>query len=429
MKGSWWLFLFFLFNIYSIGSFCRFILSWFRLLIEFEGVMVKCKVVFNGVHLAGHLGGYTRFSVDLTPRLRFPREEESGDESEKDPASNVNTLIVTVDGEEDPSIPPFGTTCRLVTGIVHWHGHNHHPSFVASINLIHCCLIQFFPKSDSSIDVFPGNVVDFLPFSGIYREASLLTARSDVMVAGLSCSLALNSAQPCQKECSTHTTACYPTAVVNAVVNVSLCSACDDATSLIVEISAAPLEGPILLHKEVKVSDIVLLEEDKQTDMVSDRQLLPRRGQIRLAWTVEEASASIPLWDVDQPSFTFFSVSIITSAKQRQCIHSSRIGLREQRWENGRLYLNSKPIRIFGLNRHQVGAFVFWYHDHRNYMLNHSIFPYIHVACCFRRNADVSFHWSCGTTPHSSTGCGDPQKWIRCYIILACHDPLSSVLI
>lgn len=47
-----------------------------RTLLEFEGVMQKAMVYLNGEFLGGHSYGYTGFTVDLTPYLRYDEENE-----------------------------------------------------------------------------------------------------------------------------------------------------------------------------------------------------------------------------------------------------------------------------------------------------------------------------------------------------------------
>lgn len=79
------------------------------LFLDFDGVMLAATVYLNGALMLEHLGGFSPFSVDLTPGL----------------VSGVNTLTVYVDSRERADVPPFG------------------------------------------------HLVDYLTFGGIYREVSL----------------------------------------------------------------------------------------------------------------------------------------------------------------------------------------------------------------------------------------------------------------
>ncbi|NLG80953.1 MAG: glycoside hydrolase family 2 protein [Bacilli bacterium] len=64
-----------------------------QLLLKFDGVMSYCEVYLNGTFISKHYGGYTPFSVDITPYFRFGED---------------NHLIVKVDSNERNDIPPFG---------------------------------------------------------------------------------------------------------------------------------------------------------------------------------------------------------------------------------------------------------------------------------------------------------------------------------
>jgi len=64
-----------------------------QVLIEFQGVMTVADVYLNGHLLGHHEGGYTPFSIDLTPALQFGTE---------------NVLAVRVDSREQKQVPPEG---------------------------------------------------------------------------------------------------------------------------------------------------------------------------------------------------------------------------------------------------------------------------------------------------------------------------------
>src|SRR5690606_5955887 len=67
--------------------------------IVFDGVMANCKVSLNGNETQSHRDGYTPFEVRLTGKLQ--------------PGENV--LTVTIDGSENPEIPPFGGQIDYLT--------------------------------------------------------------------------------------------------------------------------------------------------------------------------------------------------------------------------------------------------------------------------------------------------------------------------
>jgi beta-galactosidase len=64
-----------------------------EVLVEFQGVMTVADVYLNGHLLGHHEGGYTPFTVDLTPALRYDVE---------------NVLAVRVDSREQKQVPPEG---------------------------------------------------------------------------------------------------------------------------------------------------------------------------------------------------------------------------------------------------------------------------------------------------------------------------------
>ena len=64
-----------------------------QVLIDFQGVMTVADVYLNGRLLGHHEGGYTPFTIDLTPALQFGAE---------------NVLAVRVDSREQKQVPPEG---------------------------------------------------------------------------------------------------------------------------------------------------------------------------------------------------------------------------------------------------------------------------------------------------------------------------------
>lgn len=68
--------------------------------ITFEGVAHIARVYMQGERVGEHKGGYTAFTLDLAPYLKFGEE---------------NTLIVEVDSRECNNIPPFGKVIDYMT--------------------------------------------------------------------------------------------------------------------------------------------------------------------------------------------------------------------------------------------------------------------------------------------------------------------------
>ena len=71
-----------------------------RVFVDFDGVMTAAKVTINGRPFPEYRGGYTPFSFELTPHLKYGAD---------------NLLAVTVDSMERPDIPPFGGSVDYLT--------------------------------------------------------------------------------------------------------------------------------------------------------------------------------------------------------------------------------------------------------------------------------------------------------------------------
>jgi beta-galactosidase len=70
-----------------------------EVIVHFEGAMANAVVRLNGEVVVAHADGYTPFEAHLTGRLR----------------PGANQLLVTVDGTENPDIPPFGGVIDYLT--------------------------------------------------------------------------------------------------------------------------------------------------------------------------------------------------------------------------------------------------------------------------------------------------------------------------
>jgi len=68
--------------------------------LTFEGAAHAAEVYFNGELITTHYGGYTAFTVDLAPYIRFGKE---------------NILVVKLDSRESLNIPPFGYVIDFLT--------------------------------------------------------------------------------------------------------------------------------------------------------------------------------------------------------------------------------------------------------------------------------------------------------------------------
>jgi beta-galactosidase len=71
-----------------------------RVFVDFEGVMTASTVWLNGLRLGEYKGGFTPFSFELTSHIYLDRD---------------NVLVVEVDSNERPDIPPFGHEVDYLT--------------------------------------------------------------------------------------------------------------------------------------------------------------------------------------------------------------------------------------------------------------------------------------------------------------------------
>ena len=217
------------------------------LLLEFEGVMLACEVWCNGIPVGGHEGGFTPFQVDLTKAVK-PGEE--------------NILIVKVDSTERKDIPPFG------------------------------------------------NVVDYLTYGGIYREA-WLTAADPVHLSRLF----LDCPEPLEEE-KTLRCSCEITArqACKAMVKVTLYSPQGDRVG--------------------EKTEEVALQQGKGKYLVTLSDL-----------------KGIELWEPDTPALYTAEAEVAVSKERDIC--RERFGFRLACFTTEGFFLNGRKMKLIGLNRHQ----------------------------------------------------------------------------
>ena len=75
-----------------------------RIFLHFEGVNQVADVFVNNAFVGSHSGGYTAFTMDITPFVKFG-------------AANANVVAVQVDNSHNPFIPPLSVGFALYGGI------------------------------------------------------------------------------------------------------------------------------------------------------------------------------------------------------------------------------------------------------------------------------------------------------------------------
>ncbi len=220
-----------------------------RVFLRFEGVMAAAEVYCNDEPAGSHKGGYTPFTVELTEHIRFGEE---------------NTLRVRVDSRERPDIPPCG------------------------------------------------NVVDYLTYGGIYREASLICTERDC-IRGL---------------------------------------------------RVSPRHAPDGSERV----DVRVILNDPLTENARLRLRLEGCGEVRTAQTELAAGTaeaelsfadaeSLRHWSPEDPALYTVTAEL---ERERETVDalSARFGMRFARFEPDGFTLNGRKIKLHGLNRHQSFPYV-----------------------------------------------------------------------
>ena len=196
----------------------------------FDGFMLKAKLYLNGEFLGEHISGYVKVELDVTKHIK----------------QKGNKLIVVLDSKEDKLIPPFGYA------------------------------------------------VDYLTFSGIYREVSL----------------------------EVHPKTYLENIFVKSDISGN------------VEVEYNKVGGDAKIHHE----------------LIFDNQIVAKSEQ-------DKFNISNPkLWDLDNPNlYTLVTTVESTNGKET---YQTKFGFRKTEFKINGFYLNGKRIKLVGLNRHQGYPFV-----------------------------------------------------------------------
>lgn len=198
-------------------------------LLRFEAFMLQADIYLNDQFLGHFVSGYLPVEIDVSQYIK----------------QKGNRLLVILDSREDERIPPFGFA------------------------------------------------VDYLTFSGIYREVYLVTLPK------------------------THIKNLY---------------------------AYGDMNGNTYIHYE-KVGD---------EDISFAYQILDKEGNIIAEPPQNEFKLDNPhLWDIDDPYL--YTVKVIASNGE---VYETKLGYRDAIFTNEGFYLNNKPLKLRGLNRHQSYAYV-----------------------------------------------------------------------
>jgi len=220
----------------------------------FGGVMAYAKVYVNGIFLASHKGGYTPFKVDITDAAVYGAQ---------------NIITVYVDSRERDEIPPFGF------------------------------------------------VIDYLTYSGIYREVSL-EYTENVFI----------------ENCLVK-----PTCILEQEKQIDL---------------DIYLDSRLKHEQDIQIA-ISLLKNDHV-------RLLAKRD-IRISdetyqkISIKQSVKDVLLWDIKAPELYRLKLVLLKDGFPID-EKTYRFGFREAYFAPDGFYLNGKRIKLRGLNRHQSYPYV-----------------------------------------------------------------------
>ena len=220
-----------------------------NLFLEFKGVMNKAIIYLNHKQIYTNEGGYNPFTIEINQHALL----------------GVNKLLVIVDSNEIKNIPPFG------------------------------------------------GLVDYLPFSGIYREVFLLEKPKSYIKH---LQIATDEANVMDQS--------------EMILQFKLIA--NDDKDYLVRIKLIDENNIVILEKEF--SEVLQSEGFFQT-IVKD----------------------IKRWDIDNPQLYNLSVSLV---KDNEIIDTvtERFGFRTVLFTENGFLLNNKKIKLMGLNRHQSYPYV-----------------------------------------------------------------------
>ena len=196
----------------------------------FDGYMLKARIYLNGQDLGEHLSGWIKVELDVSNVVK----------------QKGNRLVVILDSKEDNQVPPFGYA------------------------------------------------VDYLTFSGIYREVSL-------------------------------------------------------------EVHPKTYLENIFVKSDIKGN--VKIEYDKVGGGAKVSHKLLFNNEVVWESEIDEFKIDNPkLWDINEPNL--YTLVTTISSKDGQEEYRTRFGFRSAAFKQDGFYLNGKKIKLVGLNRHQGYPFV-----------------------------------------------------------------------
>ncbi len=259
-----------------------------RVLLHFEGVMTAAEVHVNGRHAGSHKGGYTPFHLDITDLVRLGGE---------------NLLAVRVDSTERPDMPPFG------------------------------------------------NVVDYLPYGGIYREVRIECV--DALSLG---GMHVRTQRVFDGEWQIHADLYWENATGMAVpVRLHLAAIHAGAPAAAMEkVLMVPAEPFSRSTQVLSVRDVRLWDVD-MPNLYELRVRVQHAGAAEAAETagtlIPEDGAPVPAPRVHGGPTTPPGTAVLLPEWLEDRVQ--RFGFREAEFKPDGFFLNGRRLPLRGLNRHQ----------------------------------------------------------------------------
>lgn len=327
-----------------------------RVLITFEGVAHVARVFIGDQFVGEHQGGYTAFTLDLSPYLHWGYE---------------NNLIVEVDSRESNNIPPFGKVIDYMT-----YGGIYRDVYLEIKELTYIQDVFVKTKEKTIIEEIEVEKVVIVPFEEVEKNqeeaATEETATEETATEEATEEIATKDVVTEEE-----TTEEVAADIEVSDTEVSDTEATEEETTEEIAAEGVATEEPqgvptIVIEKiqkeRIEKRIIVELEVDGFQEDIETTYFLRMKGE--QAWSmlnVEILSGEkhsmlhvieeIEKWEIDSPILYEMKVELKLDNK----IVDEKVvtfGFRTCEFKKDGFYLNDKKIKLMGLNRHQSYPYV-----------------------------------------------------------------------
>ena len=232
--------------------------------LQFDAAMQEADVYLNGQHIFKHLGGYLPFYIDISEKIKTGEE---------------NSIVVRLDNRDNPLIPPGK----------------------------------------------PLKTLDFNYYSGIYRDAWLIT-KDRVYISN---PIASNT-------------------MAGGGVLVQYKNVTPQSASLVLK---TEIKNDFAVSKNVRIKTTLTDKAGKIVGtFLSPLQSIASLNSFSFVQSINIANPS--LWSPEDPYLYRLTVEVLNNGKLTDK-ETIKTGIKKVRVEKNAFYLNDKKIKIRGTNRHQ----------------------------------------------------------------------------